>query len=197
MSNNEVAKLPTLQELHHDAAKAFKHDQLNLLLNQPVPAKWIKKNRFVKVEVPDGQGGTMKVESEYLPIDKVKFLLTRIFQTWKSEIISYSPLFNAVAVHLRLSVRNPIDGEWIVHDGVGAVDVQTKSGASAADLSQINAAAVQRALPAAASYALKNAAEKLGGLFGANLQKYDIQQFSGAYTPKETQWTKPEANGTE
>lgn len=171
-----VRKLPTLQELTSDTDMSLKQDALNYLLNQPVPKQWIKKHPFVNVKV----NGT-STALEYVSVEQVKMLLTQIFQVWESEIVDYKALFNAVSVQVRLRVKNPLTGEWITHDGVGAVDVQTKSGASAADLSQINASAVMKALPAAASYALKNAAEKLGSIFGGNLQKYDLAPFMPAY----------------
>ena len=174
--SKEITKLPTLQELTNDVELSQKQDALNYLLNQPVPQQWIKKHPFVSIKV-NGQNQPL----EYLSVEKVKQLLTQIFQVWESEIIDYKALFNAVSVQVRLRVKNPLTGEWISHDGVGAVDVQTAKGASADDLSQINASAVMKALPAAASYALKNAAEKLGSIFGGNLQKYDLSPFTPTY----------------
>lgn len=181
MSANSEKQLPTLKDLHHDESVAFKNDQLNLLLNQPTPEKWIKDHPFAK-------------NVKYIPIDKVEFLLTRIFQEWKVEIISYSALFNSVSCHIRLHYKNPIRGEWSFHDGVGAVGVQTDAGKSAADLGAIKQDAVMKALPAAESYAIKDAAEKLGILFGKNLNRKDTIGFAGAYSkdekaPAEDDWS--------
>jgi len=172
MSANSEKQLPTLKDLHHDESVAFKNDQLNLLLNQPTPEKWIKDHPFAK-------------NVKYIPIDKVEFLLTRIFQEWKVEIINYSALFNSVSCHIRLHYKNPISGEWSFHDGVGAVGVQTDAGKSAADLGAIKQDAVMKALPAAESYAIKDAAEKLGILFGKNLNRKDTIGFAGAYSKEE------------
>lgn len=168
--------LPTLSDLTQDKELSLKQDALNYLLNQDVPQQWIKEHPYVSVKI-----GGQNMPLQYIPVERTKLLLTQIFQVWESEIVDYKQLFNSVSVHVRLRVRNPLNGEWITHDGVGAVDVQTKAGASAADLSQINPSAVMKALPAAASYALKNAAEKLGSLFGGNLQKYDLSPFVPAY----------------
>jgi len=181
MSANSEKQLPTLKDLHHDESVAFKNDQLNLLLNQPTPEKWIKDHPFAK-------------NVKYIPIDKVEFLLTRIFQEWKVEIISYSALFNSVSCHIRLHYKNPISAEWSYHDGVGAVGVQTDAGKSAADLGAIKQDAVMKALPAAESYAIKDAAEKLGILFGKNLNRKDTIGFAGAYSkdekaPAEDDWS--------
>lgn len=155
-----TVKLPSLEELYGDADAALKNDQLNWFLNQPVFDKWIKKHPTAK--------------TDYLPIDKVEFMLTKIFGGFKVEVISYSQLFNSVAVHVRLTVKNPIDGSDIVQDGLGACNIQTDKDASASDLSKIKSAAVMMALPAAESYAIKDAAEKLGRLFGKDLNRKDV-----------------------
>jgi hypothetical protein len=172
-------KLPSLTELHHDTDLAFKNDQLNLLLNQSVPASWVKKHPFA-------------ANVKYLPIDKVETLLTRIFQEWKAEVISYSQLFQSVSVHVRVHYKNPISGEWSFHDGLGAVGVQTDKGSSAADLSAIKSDAVMKALPAAKSYAIKDAAEHLGKLFGRDLNRKDEVAFTPSYNQ---QIIKPTTNG--
>lgn len=177
---NNKKNLPTLADLHHDVSIAFKQDQLNLLLNQPVPTTWIKDHPYAK-------------GVKYIPIEKVEFLLTRIFQEWRVEILSEGQLFNSVYCKVRLHYKNPLNGEWSYHDGIGAVDVQTAKGESAADLSKIVANAVMKALPAAESYAIKDAAEKLGELFGKNLNRKDTMAFSGAYM-NETMWTNKKSN---
>lgn len=166
--SKEVAKLPTLQELHHDTNAAFQNDQLNLLLNQPPVPNWIKQNPFAN-------------NTKYIPIDKIEFMLTRIFQHWRVEVLDYKQLFNAVSCHIRLHYLNPVTNEWQYHDGVGASQVQTQKGASAAELEKINNNAVQMALPAAKSYAIKDAADHLGSLFGRDLNRKDIIPFSPAY----------------
>ncbi len=164
--------LPTLLELHDNVEVAHKNDQFNLLVNQEPPKAWVKKNPYA--------GNT-----SYLPIDKVEMMLTRIFQQWKLEVIRYNQLFNSVAVQVRLHYLNPTNGEWMFQDGLGAVSVQTDKGKEASNLNAIKSNAVMMALPAAESYALKDAAEKIGILFGANLNRKDTMAFSAAYTKKE------------
>lgn len=163
-----MSNLPTLADLNKDVQAAFKNDQFNLLLNQQPPASWIKTNKYAN-------------NAKYLPIEKVEFLLTRIFQQWRVEVIGYSQLFNSVSCHVRLHYLNPVTGEWSFHDGVGAADVQVKAGSSAADLQNINRNAVGMALPIAKSYALKDAAHSLGKLFGKDLNRQDTIEFTGAY----------------
>lgn len=171
-------QLPTLAELHHDPQQAFKNDQLNLLLNQPPHASWLKQHPTVKAKNNHGQ----LVPAQYLPIDKVEFLLTRIFQEWRVEVKEVQALFQSIAVTVRLHYRNPLTGEWCYQDGCGASPVQTDSGKSAADLGAIKSAGVQMAVPSAESYAIKDAAEKLGALFGKDLNRRDIIMFAGAYS---------------
>jgi hypothetical protein len=172
LQKHEPAKLPTIEELHHDTELAFKNDQLNLLLYQPPPDKWLKDHPTAKQKV-NGESVPVK----YLPVEKVEFLLTKIFQRWSVEVVSYTQLFQSIAVHVRLKVENPLDGTFIIQDGLGAVAVQTEAGASAADLSKIKSDAVMKALPAAESYAIKDAAEKLGRIFGKDLNRKDITAF--------------------
>jgi len=174
-------KLPTLQELNVDPEEAFKNDVLNKLLNAEPPANWIKSHPFVKMQDANGQNAPLK----YLPIDKVEYLLIRIFQETKVEVLQVQQLFNSVAVTIRLHYKNPINGEWKWHDGVGACGIQTDKGASAADLTAIKQSAVMMALPSAKSYAIKDAADHLGKLFGRDLSRKDTVGFTPSYLPSE------------
>jgi hypothetical protein len=171
-------KLPTLEDLCKDVDIAYKDDKLNKLLNEPIPQNWIKLHPFVNIKKNDGSSAPLK----YIPIDKVKYMLTSIFQEWKHEIVDYKVLFQSVAVHVRLHYKHPPTGEWLFHDGIGSVGVQTDKGKAASDLAAIKQDAIMKALPAAASYALKNAAEKLGSIFGGYLNKEDTIPFVGKYS---------------
>lgn len=173
--------LPTLAELHHSPAEAFKTDQLNLLLNQPPHASWIKGHPMVKVKNAQNQS----VPLQYMPIDKVEYLLTRIFQEWRVEVLQAIPMFQSIAVTIRLHYKNPVTGEWSFHDGVGAKSVQVNAGGAASDLAQIKDAAVMMALPSAKSYAIKDAAEHLGTLFGKDLNRKDTVSFRATYEAPE------------
>ncbi len=168
----EKRKLPTLQELQQDLTVAFKNDQLNLLLNQEPPKQWVKVHPFAKNVL-------------YLPIERVEYLLTKIFQRWRAEIIERGQIFNSVFVHVRLHYMNPTNGEWDFMDGLGAVGIQTDAGASAADMAKIKSDAVMKALPAAESYAIKDAAEKLGKIFGKDLNRKEVVGFEMTYTAPE------------
>ena len=156
----EEVKLPTIQDLHYDREVGFKQDSLNWLLNQKVPQSWVKLHPFAKMN--------------YLPIDKVEYLLTKIFGTYEVMVIDYKQLANSITVHVRLIVTNPINGERITQDGLGAIAIQTDKGESASNLAAIKSDAIMKGLPAAESYAIKDAAQKLGQIFGGNLNRKDV-----------------------
>lgn len=160
-------RLPALSDLHYDIDVAFKNDELKSLLNQPVHKSWVKKHPIVK--------------SEYIPIDKIEFLMDKIFQDWRVEVLREGVMFHSVYVTVRIHYKNPTTGEWSYHDGVGAKSVQVDKDFSASDLAHIKDAAVMMALPSAKSFAIKDACEHLGKLFGRDLNRKDTVEFSGTY----------------
>lgn len=160
-------KLPTIAELFNDnLEEAYKNEQLNLLLNQAPPANWVKKHPYIK-------------DYNYLPIDKIEYLLRRVFKQYKIEVLREGTSFNGVYVVVRVHYLNPITNEMCYHDGIGAQQLQTKQGASAADLANINNGALSMAFPIAKTIAIKDACDHFGNLFGANLNRKDTV----TYTP--------------
>lgn len=73
--------------------------------------------------------------------------------------------------------KSPINGEWYFHDGIGASQLQTKSGTSPADMMNINNGAISMAFPLAKTLAIKDACDLFGSLFGANLNRADVAVF--------------------
>lgn len=161
--STEITRKETAQLLYND--KSIDHlvtvDKFNVLLNQPPPAKWIKKNKYAN-------------NAAYLPIDKVEYLLKKIFKRYKVEVLRENTMFNAVYVAIRLHYFNPVLNEWEWQDGVGASQISTESGASPADLSKIKNLAVEQALPKAKSNATKDAAHNIGRIFGADLNRNEV-----------------------
>lgn len=174
-------KLPTLADLHHSPDEAFKNDEFKKLLNQPPHSTWVKQHPMATKKDDYGRN----VPIDYLPIDKTESLLDYIFQEWHPEVISAQALFNSVAVTVRVHLKNPLTGEWFFLDGVGAAPVQLNKGATASDLSSIKSSAVQIAFPAAKSYAIKDACQHLGKLFGRDLNRRDVVDLGGAYSKEE------------
>lgn len=166
MSDIVKYKVPTLAEIHEDNLEvAYKNEQLNLLLNQPPKKEWIKKHPFID-------------NHYYLPIDKVEFMLRKIFKMAKIEVLREGTMFNAVYCAVRVHYFHPIQNEWMYYDGVGACQLQTKKGTSASDLVNINNGAVSMALPIAKTLAVKDACDHFGNVFGANLNRKDTVQFT-------------------
>jgi hypothetical protein len=154
---------PTFEDLTKDIEGAYRDDAFKALLNQGPPAKWVKQNPYAN-------------NSNYLPIDKVEFLLDRIFRQWKVEVLSVGHAFNGVHVTIRLHYLNPVTGQWESQDGVGADEMQVKKGTSPADLANINKGALAMSIPKAKTEAIKDAAHHIGRIFGRDLNRSDIQE---------------------
>lgn len=164
MANIEQYKprpLPKIEDLYTDLELASKQNEFNRLVNCNPKPEWIKQNKFAN-------------NSNYIPVGIVEYLLTSIYLKWRIEVKGVQVIANSAVVTVRLFVLDPISGEWDWQDGVGASPIQTKSGAAATDFSQVNTSAVQMAVPAAESYAFKDAAEKLGKLFGKDINRAEM-----------------------
>ena len=82
---------------------------------------------------------------------------------------------NSVVVTVRLYYLDITSDKEIElwQDGVGAAPIQTDSGAGAMEWDKTKNDAVMKAVPAAESYAVKDAAEKIGKIFGKDLNRAD------------------------
>ena len=170
-----MENLPTIAELTGDLEQAFKQDKLNLLLSQEPRKEWVKEHPYIR-------------NYKYLPIDKVEYLLRRIFKEYRIEITGQGVSFNGVWVTVRLHFLNPINGVWSFHDGIGAMQLQTKKDTSPADLININNGAISMAFPIAKTMAIKDAADMFGKLFGSDLNRKDTigYQLDNKLNPNET-----------
>lgn len=158
MENNN--KLPKIQDLYADKELALKQNELNMLLNQPPKQDWLKEHPMVK-------------NLKYIPIQRVEWLLTSIFTKWWVEILNVQLIANSIQVTIRLFYQDPLTNEILHQDGVGAQPLQTDKDAGATDFNRIKSNAVQIGVPAAESYAVKDAAEKIGKIFGKDLNRAD------------------------
>jgi len=157
---------PTVAELFEQSdslTTAYANDQLNALLSVQPPTAWVKEHPYIK-------------NHKYLPIDKVEYLLRKIFKEFRIEVLSSGTAFNGVVVTVRVHYINPATGEWSYHDGIGAIQLQTAKGTSPADLANINNGALSMAYPLAKTLAIKDACDMFGNLFGANLNRRDVLQ---------------------
>ena len=151
--------LPALKDLYSGRVELAKDNDLNLLLNQNPNPAWIKQH-------------PMASNVSYIPIEVIEYLLTSIFINWNVEVKEIQVIANAIVVSIRLHYRHP-SGEMRWQDGIGAAPIQTAKDAPATDFTKVKSDAVMKAAPAAESYAIKDAAEKLGKLFGKDLNRKD------------------------
>lgn len=165
--------LPTIQDLHEEnALVSYKNDQLNLLLNQEPKKEWVKEHPYVKGH-------------KYIPIDKVEFMLRKIFKKYSIEITGQGTSFNGVWVTVRVHYYHPTENCMMFHDGIGAMQLQTAKGTSPADLVNINNGALSMAYPIAKTLAIKDACDHFGKLFGCDLNRKDTMAFKVDANPLE------------
>lgn len=148
--------------------KLVKRDQFLQVVNTEPPKAWIKDHPFAK-------------GVKYMPIERVELLLTRIFQEWRVEVKREGQIANSIYVTVKLHYKDPIDGLWRWQDGTGAAPIKTRKGADASDMAAILNDAVMTGLPAAKSYAIKDAAENIGRLFGKDINRKDVAGFVPSY----------------
>lgn len=154
-------KVPSLQELiSGDIDRKNQQNDLNILLNENPPAVWLKDHPMAK-------------GVKYIPIERVEYMLTRIFKKWNVEIRQVQVIANSVVVTVRLYYQDVLSNEMLWQDGIGASPIQTDRGAGAMDWNKTKNDAVMKAAPAAESYAVKDAAEKIGKLFGKDMNRAD------------------------
>lgn len=163
--SNEIAKpqkrpLAKLDDLYANKPLAAAQNELNRLLNNDPKPEWVKEHPFAK-------------NVKYLPISVIEYLLTSIYLKWRVEVRDTKVVANSIVCTVRLHVQDPITMEWDWQDGVGATPIQTEKGAAATDFNKVLTDAVMKSAPAAESYAIKDAAEKLGRLFGKDLNRKD------------------------
>lgn len=166
-------KVTTKEDFSNIAINLIKFNQI---LNRNPDPKLIKTNNGAK----------------YIPIRTIENHLRSIFGVWETEMIGQPQILgNSVVVSIHLKVYHPILKEWIKHAGTGAVPIQlkrtkkdrnnkvTEQGAvHALDFEKINPTALHKNVPAALSFAVSNAAKKLGKLFGSDLNN---DEMSGVY----------------
>jgi len=135
-------------------------NDLNILLNRPPVPEWVKKHPFAK-------------GVKYIPIERIESLLTILFIRWHVEIRQVQVIANSVVVTVRLYYQDVLSNDELWQDGVGAAPIQTDQGAGAMEWDKTKNDAVMKAVPAAESYAVKDAAEKIGKIFGKDLNRAD------------------------
>ena len=134
-------------------------NEYSKLVNTSPRASWVKVNKYSQ-------------NAKYLPIGIIEELLSEVFPFWQVEQHGEPKILgNSIVISVNLKVFNPILGDWLSYAGVGAVPIEVKAGSSPIDFTQINSKAMHKNVPAALSYAVNNAAKKIGKLFGSHLNR--------------------------
>ena len=176
MSNNN---LPTITDIYNGitiTSEMRKNEQFLTLLNQEPPKEWIKTHPFIK-------------DFKYLPIDKVEFLLRTFFGfNWQIIVHECTPVFNGFMCRVSVKFKHPITEEWMQQDGVGAKQLQLRSQTPDEKKNGIKVSfchenlsngAIEMACGIAETVAIKDACDKLGALFGSNLNRKDAINYFG------------------
>jgi hypothetical protein len=110
---------------------------------------------------------------QHVPISCIEQQLRRLyFGQYEIKLIDYRLIVNEIVVHARIRVKHPVTGEWLSYDGLGSVPVQQYKGSKIQDFMQTKIAnALHKNAPAAYAFAVKNAARKIGKIFGADLMR--------------------------
>jgi hypothetical protein len=120
---------------------------LDEILNLEPKKEWIKEHPQVK--------GFM-----YLPIERVEFLLNRLYKNPQIEIRSVISTDTRAVVTVRVNYINR-DGEKMYQDGIGAVNVNKGQPA-------------EMSFPMAKTLAIKDACDMFGKIFGKDLNRKEV-----------------------
>lgn len=170
-----AAVLPDLMELYgRDEIPVLREKAIfETLVNQSPKQGWLRIHPTIQATDKNGQ----KCPYIYLPIERIEWLLINVIRRWRVEVKDIKQIANSVVVAVRLHYWDQVYNEWTYHDGIGAAPLQTEKNAGAIEWDKIKNAAVQIGAPAAESYAVKDAAEKIGRLFGRDLNRKEIIPF--------------------
>ena len=138
-----------VEELWANKPLMDKVNDLNLILSQEPQEEWIRKLTGTDIK--------------YLPIERLEWLMTSIFGQFHYEVKNVLVIKESVSCMVRVHYYNPVLDVWEWADGVGAAPLLATEG----DM------AVALALPAAKTFAVKDAVEPLGKMFGKDLNRAD------------------------
>ena len=153
---NEDAVNESMALMKAEAVKFYSPELLNFnrMLDKNPPASWVKQNQGIS----------------YIPIRIKEDLLRSIFGFFNTEIVGGPRILgNSVVVDVHVKVFHPIMKEWITFAGTGAVPIQTQKDAGPLEFEKINPMGLHKVVPSALSFAISNACNKIGRLFGSGL----------------------------
>jgi hypothetical protein len=122
-------------------------------------AHLIKKNQFAN-------------NAEYLEIGYIEAKLDQIFLgLWSWENVTVQQMINGVQVSGDLKIFHPIACTWLTRNGSAFKEFQLKKGEKDPTPANLSSNALSRDIPIASAEAFKNAAKKLGNVFGRSLNR--------------------------
>lgn len=147
----------------------FKEDKWVQAMSKNPPMEWCRQNPRAN-------------NAWYLPIDKVEFLLDKIYKgNYKVEVVKVDRIMNTISCNVRVHYKDRLTDEWRFHDGVGAKQIQTAmdTGNLEPDMNNMVYGAIEKAVPHAKSQAIKDACHHLGNIFGRNLNRTETLTYTG------------------
>lgn len=144
-----------------DGSLALKFKHLNEFLSQEPDPSWLCDHKTATRNV-----NGVETPVQYIPVGIIEDQLRNIFGMFLVVVKHWQHIHNSVGITITLKIPSPLSDsdneiEWLEMDGVGAYPIFD------------SVYGVQQALPAAESFALKDAAEKFGKLFGSDINRVD------------------------
>lgn len=136
-------------------------------LNQPPPKNEILINKLAN-------------NSKYLPISFVQMKLDEMFfGLWETVNFEYQVVANEIVGRLELRVFHPVAKIWITRTGAAATMIQQQKGAAITDIGAKHKNTLVKDFPHLEAECLKNAAKKLGKMFGRDLNREHVDEHNG------------------
>ena len=165
----EEKSLSFLSEVEKAEGIRAKFKIINKVLNQPP----IVSKNLKQVMLKKGLNAGKAQDFDYVPVEVVEESLRQIFFRQVDFLIKHSFRdLNSFVLICTIRYKDPISQEIREIDGIGAKSLQQNKGAKIDEFnSTMKANALELGVGIAYSRAIKNAAKKLGRLFGADLNR--------------------------
>lgn len=138
----------TLEKLYSELGYVGEIENLDEILNSDPKKEWVQEHDQIK-------------GFKFLPIQKVEFLLSRLFENPRIKINTSELARSERSVHVTVSVIYEKKGKEFIMDGIGAAQVNSKQ-------------TIDMAFPLAKSLAIKDACDHFGKIFGRDLNRKDV-----------------------
>lgn len=111
---------------------------------------------------------------KFVPVGSIERMLDELFSgLYNIEIREVKIVANEIVIHARIQYYHPVAGVWLHRDGIGAVQIRWTRGIDITDMNGKLKNALVADAPHAYAEAIKNAAKKIGKMFGRSLNRDD------------------------